>query len=78
MLFLSPVFFAVSSAPEAARWLLNFNPLTYPIEEMRHVFILGQFPEWSHLGMYLISAMGVAWAGFWLFQRSRPAFADVL
>lgn len=78
MLFLSPVFFAVSSAPEAARWLLNANPLTYPIEEMRRVLIMGQFPEWSHLGIYSISAVAVAWAGLWLFQRSRPAFADVL
>ncbi len=78
MLFLSPVFFAVSSAPEAARWLLNFNPLTYPIEEMRHVLIMGQYPNWDHLGMYLVSAMAVAWAGLWVFQRSRPAFADVL
>jgi lipopolysaccharide transport system permease protein len=78
MLFLSPVFFAVSSAPEAARWLLNFNPLTYPIEEMRHVLIMGQYPNWGHLGMYLVSAMAVAWAGLWVFQRSRPAFADVL
>lgn len=78
MLFLSPVFFAVSAVPEAARWLLNVNPLTYPIEEMRRVLIVGQFPEWSHLGMYLLSAIGVAWAGLWLFQRSRPAFADVL
>lgn len=78
MLFLSPVFFAVSSAPEAARWLLNFNPLTYPIEEMRHVLIMGQYPNWGHLGAYLVSAMAVAWAGLWVFQRSRPAFADVL
>jgi len=78
MLFLSPVFFAVSSAPEAARWLLNFNPLTYPIEEMRHVLILGQYPNWGHLGMYFVSALAVAWAGLWVFQRSRPAFADVL
>jgi lipopolysaccharide transport system permease protein len=78
MLFLSPVFFAVSSAPEAAQWLLNFNPMTYPIEEMRHVLILGQFPDWAYLGLYLVAALAVAWAGLWMFQRSRPAFADVL
>ena len=78
MLFLSPVFFAVSSAPEAARWLLSLNPLTYPIEEMRHVLILGQFPNWGHFGLYLVAAIAVAWTGLWMFQRSRPAFADVL
>lgn len=78
MLFLSPVFFPVASAPQAARWLLNFNPLTYPIEEMRHVLILGTLPDWGHLGLYLLAAVAVAWAGLWMFQRSRLAFADVL
>ena len=78
MLFLSPVFFPVASAPQAARWLLNFNPLTYPIEEMRHVLILGQAPDWGYLGLYMIAALTAAWTGLWMFQRSRPAFADVL
>lgn len=78
MLFLSPVFFPASSVPEAARWLLDLNPLTYPIEEMRRVLILGQFPEWGQWGMYLAAAAVLACAGLWIFQRSRPAFADVL
>lgn len=78
MLFLSPVFFPVDSAPEAARWFLNFNPLTYPIEEMRHVLIVGQSPNWTYLGVYLFVSLTVAWVGLWIFQRSRPAFADVL
>ncbi len=78
MLFLSPVFFPVASAPEAVRWILNLNPLTYPIEELRHVLVMGQAPDWVHLGMFLAIASAVAWAGLWLFQRSRPAFADVL
>ena len=78
MLFLSPVFFPVSSIPKDARWLLNFNPLTYPIEEMRRVLILGQFPDWGSWGMYLAGAVAVAYVGLWVFQRSRPAFADVL
>jgi hypothetical protein len=26
----------------------------------------------------LVAALAVAWAGLWMFQRSRPAFADVL
>lgn len=78
MLFLSPVFFPVALAPEGARWLLTLNPLTYPIEEMRHVLIIGQAPDWIHLGVYFVAASVVACSGLWLFQRSRPAFADVL
>lgn len=78
MLFLSPVFFPVALAPEGVRWILNLNPLTYPIEEMRHVLIVGQAPDWTHLAIYFVTALMVAFLGLWLFQRSRPAFADVL
>jgi lipopolysaccharide transport system permease protein len=78
MLFLSPVFFPIASAPESVRWILNLNPLTYPIEELRHVLVIGQTPDWLHLGLFQVVATIVAWVGLWFFQRCRPAFADVL
>lgn len=78
LLFLSPVFFPVASVPAAAQPFVLANPLTYPMEEVRRVLVIGLAPDWLHLGVYTVVAAGVAWAGLWLFQRSRPAFADVL
>lgn len=78
LLFLSPVFFPVAVVPAAARPLLLANPLTYPMEELRHVLVVGQAPDWVHLALYSAVAAALAWGGLWLFQRSRPAFADVL
>lgn len=78
LLFLSPVFYSVSSAPELARSMLKFNPLTYPIEEVRNVVLLGQLPHWQTWLMQMLIGFMVAWLGLWFFERVRPAFADVV
>lgn len=78
LLFLSPVFYPTSSAPKLAQKLIYLNPLTYPIEELRAVLILGNQPDWSHWMAYFAVSVVVAVGGLWIFQRSRPAFADVI
>lgn len=78
MLFLSPIFYPVSSVPALAQKLIYLNPLTYPIEALRQVLILGQHPDWLHWLLYATLSLLVAIFGLWVFQRSRPAFADVV
>jgi lipopolysaccharide transport system permease protein len=78
LLFLSPVFYPASSAPALAQKLIYLNPLTYPIEELREVLILGNHPDWSHWLIYLGFSVVVAIGGLWIFQKSRSAFADVI
>lgn len=78
LLFLSPVFYPTSSAPVLAQKLIYLNPLTYPIEELRAVLILGNQPDWSHWFVYCAVSVVVAIGGLWIFQKSRPAFADVI
>lgn len=78
MLYLSPIFFSVSSAPESARWLLQLNPLSFPIEQMRNVLVLGLLPDWKGLFIYSICSLIIGWLGLWIFQKSRRAFADVV
>ena len=78
LLFLSPVFYSTDTAPLLARQLLKFNPLSYPIEEMRNVVLLGALPNWSAWLVNMLPAVLVAWAGLWVFERARPAFADVI
>jgi lipopolysaccharide transport system permease protein len=78
MLFLSPVFFPVSSLPEDMRPLMMANPLTFIIEQVRAVMIWGHAPDWYGLGLYSAMAAITAWAGYAWFQRTRKGFADVL
>lgn len=78
LLFLSPIFYPASSTPALAQKLIYLNPLTFPIEELRAVLILGNQPHWLHWLAYSGIAVVVAVAGLWIFQKSRPAFADVI
>jgi lipopolysaccharide transport system permease protein len=78
MMFLSPVFFPVTSLPEAYRPFIMANPLTFIIEQSREVLIWGNPPNWAGLGIYTLAATAVAWSGYAWFQKTRKGFADVL
>lgn len=78
MMFLSPVFYPVSALPEQYRGFLWLNPLTLIIEQARNVLIWGAVPDFGGLGLYTVTSLLIAWAGFFWFQKTRRGFADVL
>jgi lipopolysaccharide transport system permease protein len=78
LLFLSGVFYPVSSLPDAYRHWIEFNPLTYFIEESRNVLLFGTIPDFQRWGSMLAGGLVIAWLGFAWFQRSRRGFADVV
>jgi len=78
LMFLSPVLYPIASLPEAYRPWMQLNPLTYIIEESRSVLLMGNLPQWNHLAIALLVGVVIAAAGFWLFQKTRKGFADVL
>ena len=78
MLFMAPVFFPLSALPAKYHPLIMANPLTFIIEQAREVLIFGHLPNWSGLGIYMLIASAVAWAGFAWFQKTKKGFADVL
>ena len=78
MLFLSPVFYPLSTIPPQIQPLFYLNPLTFIIEESRKVLLFGELPNWAGLCAYSLISLAIAWAGFWWFQRTRKGFADVI
>jgi lipopolysaccharide transport system permease protein len=78
LMFLSPVFYPISAVPESFRPLIMSNPLTFIIEQAREVLIWGNLPNWIGLGIYTLTAVIIAWAGYAWFQKTRKGFADVL
>jgi lipopolysaccharide transport system permease protein len=78
LLFLSPVFYPITSVPQQVQVLLLLNPLTFIIEEARRVVIWGELPNWGGLALYSLASLLVAWLGFWWFQKTRKGFADVV
>lgn len=78
LLFLSPVFYPISALPAKYHIWVRLNPLAFIIEEGRKVLVFGMLPNWIGLGITTFTGLGMAWFGFWLFQRTRGGFADVL
>lgn len=79
LLFMSPVFYPMSTLPEPMQWvMLLCNPLTFIIEQARAVMVFGQLPDWEGLAIYTTVSLIFMWLGFWFFQRTRKGFSDVL
>jgi lipopolysaccharide transport system permease protein len=57
---------------------MKINPLTFYIEALRDLVVLGQLPEWQSCLVAAVVALAVFLVGFSFFQRVRPGFADVL
>jgi lipopolysaccharide transport system permease protein len=77
-LFLTPIFFPIEAVPEPFRKLIWLNPLTFIVQQARDVTIFGHWPNFTGLLIYtLVTLVGLA-CTFWMFQRLRNGFADVL
>ena len=78
LLFMSPIFYPLSALPDNIRNYLFLNPLTFIVEQIRAVVLLGQSPNWDYLTVYYIISLGVAWFGSLWFEKTRKGFADVM
>lgn len=77
-LFLSPIFFPVSALPQFLQFWIQLNPITFIVEQARKVMIYGELPDLTGGVIYSLVAFFVACAGFFMFQKLRKGFADVL
>lgn len=78
LMFLSPVFYPLSSVHEKYRWLYSLNPITFVIEEARAALIHQQGPNWTHWLPYTGICCLVMMIGFVFFQKTRSGFSDVI
>jgi lipopolysaccharide transport system permease protein len=78
LMFLSPVFYPLSSLPENYRVWILLNPLSFIIEQMRLVVMVGDNPDWVGIGKYTFLASIFSWLCYVWFQKTRRGFADVL
>lgn len=77
LLFLSPVFYPVDAAPGVLQTLLAINPLTAPIELMRACWF-GSAVDWSLVWPAFAALLVLLALAHWVFQRTRPGFADLV
>jgi len=78
LLFLCPIFYPLSILPERYQIYMYLNPLTVIVEQAREILLWGNTPDWTLLGLSFLVSLVVASSGFYVFQKTRPGFADVL
>jgi lipopolysaccharide transport system permease protein len=77
-MFLTPIFFPIEAVPEQFRDLIELNPLTFVVQQARDVTLFGRWPDFVGLSIYTLAALVTLACAFWVFQRLRNGFADVL
>ncbi len=78
LLYLSPIFYPISSLPQQWHIILHLNPLTPIIEETRKVIVVGSQPQIAYLILWSMLALILTEVSFRLFKKSKRAFADVI
>ena len=78
LMFVSPIFYPLSSLPQDFQDLIALSPITFIIEQTREVLIFGATPDWTGLFCYVLVSSVVMWLGYIWFQKTRKGFADVL
>jgi len=78
MMFLSAVFYPVSSLPKQVQGLMYCNPLAVVIEQTRHVAVEGLHPSLNYVVFGTIVSLVACEYSYRGFQRARRGFADVL
>lgn len=78
LLFASAVFYPVQKIPEAAWAVMRFNPILLAIELARDAVLWHETLNYTHLAYLYAFGAAACSAGYAVFRRLKPAFADVL
>jgi lipopolysaccharide transport system permease protein len=78
-LYATPILYPASIIPEQFRaWVFWLNPLAAITEVYRDLVLVGEVTHWKEWGMASAVSLLIFCCGFLVYQRLRPAFADVL
>lgn len=76
--YATPVFYTVSSVPERWRWVVEANPAARLLELQRGLLVEGTLPSAPSLLGTTAICLGVLAAGWSLYAKASPTFADHL
>ncbi len=77
-MYLTPIFFPENNIPSQYQWMIKCNPMAPLIRSYRRILLEGRMPDWSGLSFTLMVAVIFFVFGYWWFERTKKAFADVL
>ena len=77
-MFLTPIVYPASLVPARFRWVLDVNPMTAIVDAYRATLLDGRMPALIPLAIFAAMAFVMFVAGYRVFARAKPAFADLL
>jgi lipopolysaccharide transport system permease protein len=78
LMFSAPILYPLKTISASWGPWLYLNPLTFVVEEMRHVSCVGVWPNWGGWWVYSLASVVVALLGAKFFDWTKEGFADVL
>jgi len=78
LLFVTPIIYPSSIAPERFRFLLSLNPLTGLIEAFRASALPSKTVDWPLLGLSVGITLVIFVLGAMYFRKTEREFADVI
>lgn len=78
LMLLSPLFFPISAIPEHVRFLFDYNPMAYVLEQARQIMIYGDAPDFGVVAVGAAVGLLFAWLGLVSFVKNRNGFADAV
>lgn len=78
LFFATPIVYPLEAVPQEYRFLLQWNPIAVLVEDLRGAVLWGRTPELFPFCLWTAGAVLFAWCGYWMFQRLRQTFADVM
>lgn len=78
LMFLSPIFYPISSLPERFRTVIHLNPLTPILEQSKDLLFWGRIPPPQDWALATLAGWACAWLGYLWFMKTRRGFADVV
>ena len=77
-LYLTPIYYPEEMIPARFHWISHLNPMAPLIRSYRRILLEGQMPDWRGLAFTLGFALVCFVFGYWWFERTKKAFADIL
>jgi ABC-type polysaccharide/polyol phosphate export permease len=76
--FLTPIVYPATTIPENLRWLFNLNPFYFIVELSRNVLVRGKLPDLVSVVYPSIFSLVIFFAGYYIFEKTKEAFKDIL
>lgn len=76
--YATPIVYEVKQIPEAYRWILKINPMTYIIEGYRDIFYNKTMPDMKMLMIILAIGIVNCVIGYLIFNKLQKRFAEEL